>query len=340
MEEIGAELSRLAGTDPLGPIDAHALVARGRRNRRRRMLLSAGGGVAGVAVVAIAASMLPNVGAVPDHAAPPVRGTAVTAVADFTGVPGLPRGEAALDVKLSFAQAMRLCTVRFPKYKSPLQRGYPYRPTLTVMRDLRRGDTADSSMCTIPGGDRPPAALQAAARRDPMPTKEADQLRNCSVQVWSDLTNWRVVASDTAPGRKTSLVALSPSGRHVAFCELVPTADPNVNGTPDGSGPGLWPAAVYHREPFGPGFAEYIIANPSTGSNSRATLYGGAGRTDSNVAKIRIHPNGSKSLHDFAVHDGWYTVSWLEPKPHTSAPYTLTAYDKNGHILKVIPGHP
>ncbi|HZX06481.1 hypothetical protein, partial [Kribbella sp.] len=62
MDDIGAELRRLANTDPLGPIDGHDLLERGKRSRRRRRLLSAGGGIAGVAAVAVAASLLPHPG--------------------------------------------------------------------------------------------------------------------------------------------------------------------------------------------------------------------------------------------------------------------------------------
>jgi hypothetical protein len=60
LHELGAELHRLADDDPLGPIDAEALLQRGKRGRRRRRVAAIGGVTAGVAVIATAATYLPN----------------------------------------------------------------------------------------------------------------------------------------------------------------------------------------------------------------------------------------------------------------------------------------
>ncbi|MEU0091348.1 hypothetical protein [Kribbella sp. NPDC006257] len=60
LQELGAELHRLADDDPLGPVDAEALLQRGKRGRRRRRVAAIGGVTAGVAVIATAATYLPH----------------------------------------------------------------------------------------------------------------------------------------------------------------------------------------------------------------------------------------------------------------------------------------
>ncbi|WP_427886692.1 hypothetical protein ACQHIV_28255 [Kribbella sp. GL6] len=332
MDDIGAELRRLANTDPLDPIDGHDLLTRGRRSRRRRRLLSAGGGIVGVAAVAVAASLLPHAGTASDQ--PAVSGPRTPATtakqADFTAVPGVPRGEAGIGLKLSKADAMRLCEVRYPQYHQPFRANFPWRTTMTVMRQLTTGDPAAASLCTIPGGDRPSAALIAAAQQDPLPTTEAGQLRNCSVQFWSDLTKWKVVARETQPGAGASLIALSPSGRLVAECQLRTKWTPAAE-----SGSGIYPVATLTPQPFDqnfdlPGGQQCATIKPCPG-----WAYLDSGRVASNIARIRIEPvAGGK--HDIPVTDGWYAVAWLNGNKQGLPDAKLTAYDKHGNVLKVV----
>ncbi|WP_405070529.1 hypothetical protein OG558_13370 [Kribbella sp. NBC_01510] len=334
MDDIGAELRRLAGADPLDPIDAPALLARAHRGRRRRRLLSAGGGVAGVAVVAIAASLLPNLNTADRQ--PAVTGTNALATKavqpDFTPVPGIPRGEAGAAVKLTLAEATRLCTLRYPQNKRPLTPNFFWSTTHTVPYAQQQGERF--ALCTIPGGDQPSRALAAAAQRDPMPAEASAQLRNCSVMFWTDLRNWRVMASDTAPGRVTHLIAVSPSGREYVDCALVPK--PDGTATPAGSGPGIYAVDAGGRLKFDDHFAQWYVGYSQGCTGCETKYYDGTGRTDSNIARIRIAPVGSRNVHDITLHDGWFALSWFDPDSHGTGKFKLTAYDKNGNVLKVV----
>ncbi|TCC51880.1 hypothetical protein E0H73_40685 [Kribbella pittospori] len=332
-QEVGAELHRLADTDPLDPMDAHALLARGRRGRRRRRLFSAGAGIAAVAAVAVPASLMPNL----DSGRPPgVAGSSTPATTkavppDFTAVPGVPRGEAGAALKVSYAEATRLCALRYPQYKRPIQRNSFWYTGYTVLYELQRGDKA--AQCTIPGGDKPSTALVAAARRDPMPATAAARLRNCSVVFWTDVTKWRVMASDTSPQRATNLIAVSPSGRKAVRCTLVPKFDDTAAL---GSGPGVFSLAGQVRQVFDNDFAQFGMGYAQGCTGCETKYYDGFGRVASNIARIRIAPAGSRNTHDITVTDGWYAVSWLDPDPHGSGKYTLTAYDKTGKVLKTV----
>ncbi|MGZ0149413.1 hypothetical protein ACXJJ3_20280 [Kribbella sp. WER1] len=330
MDDLGAELRRLANTDPLDPIDGHDLLARGRRSRRRRRLLSAGGGIAGVAVVAVAASLLPHAGTTTSKQ-PAVSGPTKSAP-DFTAVPGIPRGEAGAGMELSYAEANRLCSLRYPKYPRPVDKQVVYRTGMTVMRQRKNGDPVVAGFCTIPGGDRPSAALVAAAQKDPMPATEAGQLRNCSVQFWTDLTKWKVVARETAPRAGANLVALSPSGRLAVQCGLSPKRDP---AAPLGSGLGIYKIATRGRDPLD---RDFLMSGGELCATIRPCpgwAYLRSGRVASNIARIRIEPvAGGK--HDVTVTDGWYAVAWLNGDRQGRPDAKLTAYDKSGKVLKVV----
>lgn len=333
MDDIGAELRRLVIKDPLDPIDAHALLERGRRSRRRRRLLSAGGGIAGVAAVAIAASLLPNLNSAVDQ--PAVTGTETpatkTAASDFTPVPGVPRGEAAVNQKLSFAEATRRCTLRYPDNKLSLRKNFFWYAGLTVPYELKQG--SPYAVCTIPGGDKPSAALLAAARRDPMPATAAGQLRNCSVLYWTDLTKWRILTSETSPGLATSLTAVSPSGRSVVSCALAPKWEDNAN--PFGSGPRLITVAARATDPFDDNFSFSGGQQGCRGTKCKGWLYVADGRLPANITRIRIEPIAG-GHHDVKVVNGWYSIAWLNGDPQARPDSTMTAYDKHGNVLKVI----
>ncbi|MEV5961586.1 hypothetical protein AB0L70_07460 [Kribbella sp. NPDC051952] len=332
MDDVGAELRRLAGQDPLGPIDAHALLDRSRRGRRRRRLLSAGGGIAGVAAVVIAASLLPNLNTADNQ--PAVSGTqpaVKTATPGFTPVPGAPRGEEGINQKLSYAEASRRCALRYPGIKRSIQKNSFWYSGDTVRFELKAGD--HDAMCTIPGADKPSAGLVAAARRDPMPATAAGQLRNCSVLFWTDLTKWRILTSETEPGRAISLTAMSPSGRSVVNCNLAPAWQDFA--TPFGSGPRMLTVADFARQAFDKNFS-VSGGQVCQGRECEGWLFVGQGRVASNIAKIRIESKAGVH-HDVKVVDGWYSVAWLNNDPQGRPDGKVTAYDKNGNVLKVLP---
>jgi hypothetical protein len=337
VRDLGAQLHRLAATDPLDPIDATALLERSRRSKRRRKLLSIGGVTAGVAAVALAASLLPNLGTandpgVADSVMPKSDATTEAAGDSFTAVPGVPRGEAGLAGPLPMAETIRRCALRYPHNKRPLKyKGqWPVGQTLTYV--LQRGDRP--MMCTIPGGDKPSDQLVAAARRDPMPSSPAAQLRNCSVLFWSDLTNWRVVASETAPGVGAALMAVSPSGRKVLDCQLAPKIGDDA--TPFGSGPGIYPATNYYDtakiEPWIGGH----LGCPTYGVPCKGFAYMGEGRVSPKVTRMRIEPTNGTPRHDVTVRDGWYAVAWFAEGNFTEWGAKITAYDKAGKVLNTI----
>ncbi|GAA1581128.1 hypothetical protein GCM10009789_38740 [Kribbella sancticallisti] len=337
VRDLGAQLHRLAATDPLDPIDATALLERSRRRKRRRRLRSIGGVTAGVAAVALAASLMPNLSTANDD--PRVAGsvtpkpvTITKAAGDsFTSVPGVPRGEAGLAGPLPMAETIRRCTLRYPQNKRPLKHKGQWAVGETLPYVLQPGDRP--MMCTIPGGDKPSDQLVAAARRDPMPSSPAAQLRNCSVLFWSDLTNWRVVASETAPGVGTALMALSPSGRKVLNCQLGPkTGD---NATPLGAGPGIYPATNYDTAKIEPWIGGHLDC-PTYGVPCRGFAYVGAGRVSPKVTRMRIEPTNGTPGHDVMVRDGWYAVAWFAKGNFTEWGAQLTAYDRTGNVLKTI----
>ncbi|TCC52586.1 hypothetical protein E0H75_02150 [Kribbella capetownensis] len=333
-QDVGAELRRLAKNDPLGPIDGTALLHRGRAARRRRRMLSAGGGVVAVAAVATAASLLPKVVATDPEAGVAGTNTPVARV-DFTAVPGVPRGEAGVGAKLTEAEVARRCALRYPQIKRPIRTPSFAYSSATVFYQPQKG--SPDAKCTIPGGDKPSAELVAAAGRDPMPTTDAGRLRNCSVLFWTDMTRWRIVASDTAPARATNLVAVSPSGAKFVDCTLVPR--PDGTATPDGSGPMVFASAVYAREAFDDKFAQFSVLGGQACSECKSTYFSGFGRLSSAaIARIRVAPAGSGNVHDIAVRDGYYALSWIDPDLREVGPVTLTAYDKTGNVLKVIHG--
>ncbi|MFC9687363.1 hypothetical protein ACFTSF_02400 [Kribbella sp. NPDC056951] len=333
---VGAELERLAANDPLAPIDPQAMLTRGRRSRRTRRLLSGGGGIAAVAVIALGASALNGqTAATPEPQIASPRTT--TADPDFTAVPGVPRGEDGAGATLALAEVNRRCSLRNPAVERPVR---PAAPNLqsgtTVQYDLRRGDHAAN--CTIPGGDRPSAALAEAARKDPVPKTVADQLRNCSVHFWTDLRNWKVLTSDLQPGLASALVAKSPSGRSIVTCilEITPYEGPQLSADSR-----ILRTANTGRNTFSQVFTTIPGGqhgcSPTTHDKCKGWLYTQTGRMPSNVARVRIEPiAGGK--HDITVTDGWFALAWLSSDSQARPDAKATAYDKNGKVVQVLGG--
>ncbi|GAB3939733.1 hypothetical protein GCM10029976_056420 [Kribbella albertanoniae] len=336
---VGAELERLAANDPLDPIDPQAMLTRGRRSRRTRRLLAGSGGIAAVAVIALGASALagPTTATPQPDVASPQTTTSTTADPDFTAVPGVPRGEDGAGAKLALAEVNRRCSLRNPDVDRPVR---PAAPNLqsgtTVQYDLQKGDHAAN--CTIPGGDRPSAALVAAARKDPVPKTVADQLRNCSVHFWTDLRNWKVLTSDLQPGLASALVAKSPSGKSIVTCilEVTPYEGPQLS--PDSR---IIRTASTGRNTFSEVFTTIPGGqrgcSPTTHDKCTGWLYTQTGRMPSNVARVRIEPIAG-GRHDITVNDGWFAVAWLSSDSQARPDAKATAYDKDGQVLQVLGG--
>jgi hypothetical protein len=340
VREIRAELQRLAEAEAMDPLDTARLLARGHRGRRRRTVLTAGAAIGGVAVIALAASLLPSLGVAGKQ--PGVAGDQGQ-VSMFEPVPGVPRGEAGAGQTVTKEEATRRCALRYPQYTQPVEGTGSYQAGRTTMYEMKIGEKY--AECTIPGGDKPSAALVAAATKDPMPTSAAGQLRNCSVHLWVDLTRWRVVASDQSKRLATTmLVAISPSGRKAVACQLAPS---RMGGASAGghaqfltlnslgaSDPILTPAKGTRPADLfvASGGGSYCPGTPCTGNYH----YIGWGRVSSTATKVRLEL-GPGPAHEVPVTDGWFAFSWLSPGPDdTVTRPRLTAYDAAGKVVKVI----
>jgi hypothetical protein len=333
VREIGAELNRLAEAEAQDPFDPAELLQLGRQRKRRRRFLTAGGAVAGVAVVALAATLLPDLGSAGNQ--PQVAG-GDSQESLFEPVPGVPRGEEGADQPLTKAEAVRRCALRYPEGKK-LSFGSDIRSGKTVNFAGTAGTRPAGTGCTIPGGDKPSAALIAAAAKDPLPTTTAGQLRNCSVQVWVDLTGWRVMASERYESKrfaKAVLVAVSPSGRKAVSCILSPPP-PEAGREPQGHYVLFFTLdSLSKDEPF------RLPVKPS----ARADLFGGGGSKSTNASWGRVASNattvrlqlGSGPVHEVPVKDGWFAVAWANPTEAGGDFGQLKAYDKAGKLVRVI----
>ncbi|MFF1815905.1 hypothetical protein ACFVWG_01325 [Kribbella sp. NPDC058245] len=343
--EVGNELHRLAHAEPLTDFDTNAVLTRGRSGVRRRRFLGVGGGIAGVAAIALAATLIPNLSSAGQDP-----GVAGTDNSQFEAVPGLPHGEAALFVDVTQAQAQQLCDLRYPgehqKLKSTTARTHRVgsKPSFEMQKLPANG----RHFCQIPGGDKPSAKLVAAAAADPLPKDAAGQLRNCSVQTWVDVTGWRIMAADrSAALKQAQIVAVSPSGRSLIACSLdsregpmgdmsntlfsrLQAPDPNLD-------PILTPAS-------GTKWAEMIVSGYGGGACDSSTKKCGKGsatawgRGPAETATVEVSLHG-KSYRTPAT-EGWWASTWSIP-PHTwtgdpkKPDYPVyKAYDKNGKFLK------
>lgn len=336
VREVGAELHRLAEGEAQDPFDPAELLQRGRRMKRRRKILTAGGAVAGVAVVALAATLLPNLGSAGNQ--PQVAG-GESQESQFEPVPGVPRGEEGADQPLSKAEAIRRCALRYPEGKQ-LSLSSDTRSGRTLRYEFKAGEKIDVAWCKVPGGDKPSASLIAAAAKDPLPDTSAGQLRNCSVQLWVDLTGWRVMTSERYQSKRFSsavLVAISPSGRKAVACTMsTPPPDAPRSGLGlDGANTRfLTLDSLDKNDPVlppvkGSGRADFFAA---TGSKS---TYTGWGRVASNATTVRLQL-GSGPVHEVPVNDGWFAVAWAKPTEAGGDFGVLKAFDKAGKLVRVI----
>ncbi|WP_371405419.1 hypothetical protein OHA10_07405 [Kribbella sp. NBC_00662] len=341
VREVSAELHRLAESEPLDPFDTTQLLRRGQRGRRRRKLVGVGGTVVGVAAIAVAASLLPNL----------VSADSTPGIADqspknsqFDPVPGVPGGEAGADQRITKEEATRRCALRYPDEKRPLQGGGPgVRSGHVMLYEVKNGEMF--AQCIVPGGDRPKPALVAAAAKDPLPASTANKLRNCSVLAWIDLTDWQVVALDQSKALKQAeVVAISPSGHKVVECRL--SGEKGFSGEADGnttfatltnltgSDPVLDPSDKSVRSDM------YAGGGGGGGcTNGICTTYGmtGWGRVKSTAAttvRLRI---GSGPVYQVPVgQGGWFAYTWTtKTKYKIHDQPKVAAYDKNGKVVKV-----
>jgi hypothetical protein len=345
--EVSAELHRLATNEHFDPLDTTQLLTRGHRGRRRRTLLTITGTAAGVAAIALAATLGPGLASA-GKTTPPVAGqTKAFAVGkkpqnpDFLPVPGVPSGEDAADQRLDQTEALRRCALRNPHEKRPLRKQGHYRSGDDTQYDLQIGQ--NWAECTVPGGDRPKPALVAAAAADPLPTGIADQLRNCSVQAWIDVTDWRVVATDRSNTlRRSILLAVSPSGHKLVACEL--SSEKGMPGAKrtstsffsldklDTGDPVLLPIPKN-------GYAELFTAAGGSlgGCNNHVCTgynYVGWGRAAAGASEVRLSI-GSSKVTTIPVHDGWFAFTWaMHATFNEKTQPKVVAYDAHGKVVR------
>jgi hypothetical protein len=338
VREISAELHRLADSETMQPLDTTELLTRGRRTRRRRKLLGTGGAIAGVAVIALGASLLPDLSSADSQP-----GVAGGPPDQFQPVPGVPRGEAGADQRISVAEAQRRCELRNPDQKRKLINTKGARSGHVALYDLKVGDKKD--LCIVPGGDRPSPELVAAADKDPMPKSIAGKLRNCAVLAWIDVTGWQVVASDESKALgQAEVVAVSPTGHKVMDCSLhtnVPGATGLQGDTTfvtltnlTSSDPQLNPAVKSGRTDMyvGGGGSGACTAGVCKGWGTSG--WGRVASKDAVTVRLRI---GNGPVYQVPVGEGgWFAYTWKTSAPHPQKTYPkVAAYDKAGKIVKV-----
>jgi len=345
--EVSAELHRLADTEHLDHFDTATVLTRGRRGLRRRRFLGAGGAIAGVAAAALAVTLIPNLTA--SGNGPGVAGTQ-TENSQFSPVPGVPRGEDGAGQRISKQEAERRCALRYPGTKGSMKGRTGFRSVSSQIYIPKISAGAPvTPFCTIPGGDKPSAALVAAAKADPFPKDAADQLRNCSVNAWVDMTKWHIVVSDrlSLEGEKNYrgfdrelLIAISPSGKTAIACQL-PVND--IRGAGYG-----WGVTALRLDDLGTDYPRLLLPDGTRGKEIGAILPEGTdcngticgrslptgwGRAPANTAKIVVQI-GSGPTYESPLKDGWYTFTALDKNSHSNdEPLKVRAYDKDGKLL-------
>ncbi|GAA0952877.1 hypothetical protein GCM10009554_56440 [Kribbella koreensis] len=326
--EIGAELHRLASRDPLAPVDATGLLERGRRGRRRRRVAAVSGLTAAVVAIGAGLALVPGIGSA--HRESEVAGTAAPL---FTPLPGVPQGEAALG-KITQAEAERRCTVRYGV--QPLERFHPsvYRATMGLMSPLPGKKNMFGPGCIVPGDSRPTAAALAKAKADPIPQTADGQLLNCSVQLWHDLTKWRVVAAEpgyTGMSEVLRVLAVSPTGHSAATCDLVPSGNAALQGK--SSRPSILTAQDVSLTSL-----TGVAVNEGSGevgckAKCRGWTYIGYGRVDPAITRIHFK-TVSGATHDLTVSNGWYALWWSNGDLKSRRAATVTAYNAAGKLIE------
>lgn len=61
----------------------------------------------------------------------------------------------------------------------------------------------------------------------------------------------------------------------------------------------------------------------------------GWGRVASTATKVVLRL-GPGPVHEVAVTDGWFAFTWLSPTASPNIQPNLTAYDKDGKVVKVL----
>lgn len=352
IDQLAEEIGRLQLTDPMPDPDPAALTARGRRGLRRRRAFGATAAAAMVTASVVAVNLTtgglsngtPAVGTSPsvmpvtiDPDAPPSmplpavpKRTPVHLAADevLTPMPDVPADDAALEL-VSAAEAKRRCNLRDQDGRKMAN---------VIPQALRGGNEVsywgsdptgssnqDPTQCLIPGDSKPTAAALAALAKDPVPVDTDEKLRNCSVLLWHDVRDWRIVASDEAPGRAAaSLKLLSPSGRHMASCKLTPRKPKRSPGM------GIWPTALRGADQLkhvlGAGGCRTFDHN----LDCREVLYQETGRVRADADRIEV-TSQSGDTHQVQLWQGWYAVAWA---PADNKPLgTLKVYDAAGKVL-------
>lgn len=340
--EVSAELDRLTDNEPPVGFDAGTVLTRGRRGLRRRRFLTAGGAVAGVAAAALAVTLVPNL--VTSSNDPGVAGAETS---QFSAVPGVPRGEDGAGQRISKQEAERRCALRYPGAKVTMKGKAGFRSVSSAF--LAPGAKVQNTfVCSIPGGDKPSAALVAAAKADPFPDDPAGQLRNCSVNAWVDMTKWHVQVSDRLNLTEKNyrgfsrelLVAISPSGKTAIACQL-----PTDQLRSAGYGWGVtavrlddlgtdYPRMMWPDGTLGKEIATILPEGTDcNGGTCGKSLPSGWGRAPENTAKIVVQV-GSGPKYEAPVKDGWFAFTAFDKTSHTTKDrLTVRAYDKNGTLL-------
>jgi hypothetical protein len=351
-DEARGVLRTLVEREHFEPIAPAPMLDRSRRTRRRRRWVTGGVAVAAVLTVSMGATLLPDLGEQSRGA----EGAASPTTADqppFMPLPGVPRGEAALvgsgrEGSLSAAEATRRCRLRYPGERFALDSSAAQTLRTGRIIQVHRGDKRLIE-CQVPGDSRPSAAVVAAAAADPLPASDSGLLRNCSVQMWHDLTSWRIVARDRDPAGQVILIAVSPSGRYRADCHLA--TGPLT--TFDGRDSGIRPTAPYAAEKRW-GTPEQLrqMALEHLGAQGSQTcgiqqgfqtvtrlecvgfVYHETAQIPQNVARVRFTAKDGRT-HDVTVgEDGLYAFAWTDGSTRVGGlNLTVTAYDAKGNVV-------